>query len=297
MRTGLVILLVLTFGLGHATYGRQSSTAAPAKAVPEKLTADTPRVTAAGATFTGPAGWSITTEKNLVLLEPPETDTHIAIVDSDAADARSAVAAGWAAYKPEAKRPLKLVTPRPARNGWEERQVFDYETSPNERAVVQAIAYRAGKLWTVVILDGSEPTFEKRGAPIALLVQSLRPKGYQREMFTGRKANRLDAAHIAQLKDFVQASMRQLGIPGASLALVDNGKIVYRGGFGVRELGKPTPVDENTLFMAASNTKGMTTLLLSELVDEGKLRWDEPVTEAYPNFKLGDADTTRHVLV
>ncbi len=98
MRTGLVILLVLTFGLGHATYGRQSSTAAPAKAVPEKLTADTPRVTAAGATFTVPAGWSITTEKNLVLLEPPETDTHIALVDSDAADARSAVAAGWAAY-------------------------------------------------------------------------------------------------------------------------------------------------------------------------------------------------------
>src|SRR6185312_14414722 len=109
--------------------------------------------------------------------------------------------------------------------------------------------------------------------------------------------NRLDAAHVAQLKDFVETSMRQLGIPGASLALVDNGKIVYEGGLGVRELGKPTPVDENTLFMAASNTKGMTTLLLSELVDQGKLRWDEPVVEAYQSFKLGDADTTKRVLV
>jgi CubicO group peptidase (beta-lactamase class C family) len=49
--------------------------------------------------------------------------------------------------------------------------------------------------------------------------------------------------------------------------------------------------------MAASNTKGMTTLLLSELVDEKKLRWDEPVIEAYPGFKLGDADTTKRVLV
>jgi CubicO group peptidase (beta-lactamase class C family) len=49
--------------------------------------------------------------------------------------------------------------------------------------------------------------------------------------------------------------------------------------------------------MAASNTKGMTTLLLSELVDEKKLKWDEPVTEVYPSFKLGDADTTRRVLV
>ena len=291
--------LVLSFAvlMSGANYGQQASPAATAKAAPEKLVTDTPRVTAAGATCTVPAGWSITTEKNLVVLEPPESDTHIAIVDSDASDAHSAVAAGWAAYKPETKRPLKLVTPRPARNGWEDRQVFDYETSPNERAVVQAIAYRAGKLWTVVILDGTEPTFEKRGAPISLVLQSLRPKGYQRELFTGRKANHLDATHIAQLTDFVQTSMRELGIPGASLALVDNGKIVYEGGLGVRELGKPTPVDENTLFMAASNTKGMTTLLLSELVDEKKLSWDEPVTEAYPSFKLGDADTTRRVLV
>jgi CubicO group peptidase (beta-lactamase class C family) len=91
--------------------------------------------------------------------------------------------------------------------------------------------------------------------------------------------------------------MQELGIPGVSIALVDGGKVVYEGGFGVRELGKPERVDENTLFMAASNTKGITTLLLSELVDEKKLRWDEPVTEAYPSFKLGDADTTKKVLV
>ena len=81
------------------------------------------------------------------------------------------------------------------------------------------------------------------------------------------------------------------------MALIDGGKVVYEGGFGVRELGKPERVDENTLFMAASNTKGMTTLLLSELVDEKKLKWDEPVIDVYPSFKLGDAETTKKVLV
>jgi len=261
------------------------------------VAADTPRVTPGGATFTAPSGWSIVTDKNLVILEPPEADTHIAIVDSQAADASAAVAAGWAAYKPEAKRPLKLVTPRPAREGWDERQVFDYETSPNERAVVQVVAMRAGSTWTVFILDGSEPTVEKRGAPIGLIFESLRPKGYQRESFAGRKPQPLDAAHIAQIKAFVETSMQELGIPGASMALIDGGKVVYEGGFGVRKLGKPERVDENTVFMAASNTKGMTTLLLSELVDEKKLKWDEPVTDVYPSFKLGDAETTKKVLV
>ena len=87
----------------------------------------------------------------------------------------AAVDAAWKLYRPDMKRPLKLVTPRPGREGWEERQVFDYETSPNERAVAQAIAYRKGNAWTVVMLDGTEPTFEKRLAPTGLVIGSLRP--------------------------------------------------------------------------------------------------------------------------
>jgi len=299
-RTALVAFLVFTTFAQRATSASNlpaSPQAAEARSAPEWVAADTPRVTPGGATFTVPSGWSIVTGKNLVILEPPETDTHIAIVDSQAADARAAVTVGWAAYKPETKRPLKLVTPRPAREGWDDRQVFDYETSPNERAVVQALALRAGGRWTVVILDGSEPTVEKRSAPIGLIFESLRPKGYQRESFAGRKPQPLDVAHIAQIKAFVETSMQELGIPGASMALIDGGKVVYEGGFGARELSKPERVDENTLFMAASNTKGMTTLLLSELVDEKKLKWDQPVIDVYPNFKLGDAETTKKVLV
>ena len=298
-RIALLTFLAFTVALiaTSASLLAASPQVSDTRSAPERLSADTPRVTPGGATFTVPGGWSIVTGKNLVILEPPEPDTHIVIVDSPAADATAAVTAAWAAYKPESKRPIKLVTPRPAREGWDERQVFDYETSPNERAVVAAFALRVGKAWTVFILDGTEPTVEKRNAPIGLIFESLRPKSYQRESFAGRKPQPLDAAHIAQLKEFVETSMQELGVPGASIALIDGGKIVYEGGFGVRELGKPEHVDENTVFMAASNTKGMTTLLLAELVDEKKLKWDQPVIEVYPGFKLGDPETTKKVLV
>ena len=77
--------------------------------------------------------------------------------------------------------------------------------------------------------------------------------------------------------------------------LIDQGKVVYEGGIGVKELDKPVRVDANTLFMAASNTKGMTTLLLAKLVDENKLHWDEPVTKVYPNFKLADENITKQI--
>jgi CubicO group peptidase (beta-lactamase class C family) len=65
----------------------------------------------------------------------------------------------------------------------------------------------------------------------------------------------------------------------------------------VKEAGKPEPVDADTLFIAASNTKALTTLLLAELVDDGKMRWDQPVTELFPSFKLGDQATTNQVQV
>jgi CubicO group peptidase (beta-lactamase class C family) len=298
-RNTLPILLAIA-ALTPATsfaYNSSASPQAEARSAPERVAADTPRVTPGGAMFQVPASWSIVTGKNIVILEPPETDTHVVIVDTQAADANAAVAAAWAAYKPEFKRPLKLVTPRPGREGWDERPVFDYETSPNERAVVVAFALRAGKSWTAMILEGTDPTVEKRSSQIGLIFQSLRPKSYQRESFAGRTPQPLDAAHIALLKSFMETSMQELGIPGASIALIDHGKIVYEGGFGVRELGKPERVDENTVFMAASNTKGMTTLLLAELVDDKKLRWDEPVIDIYPSFKLGDAETTKKVLV
>ena len=259
----------------------------------EKVEKDTPKATPAGATFTVPAGWSVATQGSMVVLEPPETDSHVALVDVKAKDADAAVAAAWAAYKPGFSRPLKISLPQEARNGWDERKAYQYETSPNERAIVQALAWRAGDAWTVVLIDGTEPTFEKRGAPLGVAIQSLRPKGYARETFVGKKANPLDEKRIATLKGFVETGMKMLDAPGVGLALIDGGKTVWAGGLGVKELGKPDPVDGDTLFLAASNTKALTTLLLAELVDEGKMRWDQPVTDLFPAFKLGDEATTK----
>jgi CubicO group peptidase (beta-lactamase class C family) len=204
---------------------------------------------------------------------------------------------GWAAFRPDFKRPLKITLPSAPRDGWEERKFYQYETSPNERVVVQALAWRAGDMWTVTMIDGSEPTLEKRGGPISMALGSLRPKGYTRESFAGKKAHPLDEARLKVLKDFVAGAMKQLDTPGVGLAFIDGGKTVWAGGLGVKQAGKPDPVDANTLFIAASNTKAFTTLLLAMLADEKKLRWDEPVTELYPSFKLGDAATTKSVLV
>jgi CubicO group peptidase (beta-lactamase class C family) len=258
---------------------------------------DAPGATAAGTTFTQPAGWSMQSKDNVVVLEAPEGDSKLAIVDVDAADSAAAAQAAWKAYRPAAPWPLKTSNKQAPRNGWEERHLLLYETSPNERKTVYAWTLRKGAAWTVVIVDASDMTLEKRGSQVRLVTGSARPKGYTRETFAGKAAHPLDAQRIETLKGFIADGMKQLGVPGVGLAFLEGGKVVWEGGIGVKELGKPDRVDAHTLFIAASNTKGLTTLLISELVDEKKLRWDDKVVDVYPSFKLGDAATTRQVLV
>jgi len=271
-----------------------AETTPPAQAV----SADTPEKTPSGATFTLAKDWSLTRHDHYVVASSAEGDTWFAFADiAQAKDASDAAAQAWAMYRPDAHHKVKLVTARPARNGWDERQVLDYETSPNEKAEIQVIASRSGSKWTVMILDGTQATVEKRGAALGLMLQSLRPAGYKRETFAGKTAHPFDAARIEALKSFVQTGMQQLGVPGAGVAIIDHGKVVFEGGIGVRELGKPEPIDAHTLFMIASNTKGMSTLLLARLVDEGKLAWDQKVTDVYPTFRLGSAETTSKVLI
>ena len=82
----------------------------------EQLVSQTKRTTQVGATFTAPAAWSLRSEANLIVLTPPEPDSHLAIVDVKASDAAAAVSAAWSAYRPDFKRAVKLMTPVPARD-------------------------------------------------------------------------------------------------------------------------------------------------------------------------------------
>src|SRR5690606_12131803 len=182
-------------------------------------------------------------------------------------------------------------------NGWTRRKSFDYQTSPNERRGVGAGAMFANGRWTVAIYDMADEIGGKRSAAIGLLFNSLVPEGYERESFAGREAHKLDAARIAELTGFVERALAASGVPGTSLGIIQDGKVVFSGGFGVRELGSPEKVDGDTLYMIASNTKGLTTLLLAKLVDEGRIGWQDPVTKLMPSFRLGNAETTKQVLV
>lgn len=87
---------------------------------------------------------------------------------------------------------------------------------------------------------------------------------------------------------FVQRAITQLNTPGIAVAVVMDGRTVFAKGYGVRRLGDPAPVDANTVFQVASNTKATTAAILAMLVDEGKLKWDDRVEDHLPWFRMSD---------
>src|SRR5262249_35136999 len=115
-----------------APQAQAAGASAPAPKV-ERLAADTPRTTVSGNRFVAPGGWGISVRGPATILEPPEPDAHIALVDVQGKDADAAVKAAWAAYKPDAKWPVKVVQTAPDREGWSDVHIYAYQTSPNER--------------------------------------------------------------------------------------------------------------------------------------------------------------------
>jgi CubicO group peptidase (beta-lactamase class C family) len=105
------------------------------------------------------------------------------------------------------------------------------------------------------------------------------------------------AAITRELDRFIKQGMKDWGIPGLSVAVVHGDSVVYAAGYGVRRLGQGGSVDGNTLFGIMSTTKAFTAMLVAMLVDEGRLRWDDPVTKWVPEFQMPDPYVTRALTV
>jgi CubicO group peptidase (beta-lactamase class C family) len=96
---------------------------------------------------------------------------------------------------------------------------------------------------------------------------------------------------------YVQRVMLTFTVPGLSVAIVKDGRIVLARGYGVRRMHQAGPVDGHTRFGIASNTKLFTATALALLVEEGKLDWDKPVTTYLPWFAMSDPYVTHELTV
>ena len=102
-------------------------------------------------------------------------------------------------------------------------------------------------------------------------------------------------AQIAPIAEFVPELDRLAGgvmadwkVPGAALAVVQDGKVVLAKGYGVRDVEADLPVTTTTQFLICSITKSFTATAMALLQSEGRVDWTKPVREYLPEFRLQD---------
>ena len=100
---------------------------------------------------------------------------------------------------------------------------------------------------------------------------------------------------IDLLDSYVESARKDWNVPGMSVVVVKDGKVVLSKGYGVRELGKTDPVDSQTLFGVMSTTKAMTAVAMGLLIDEGKVSWRDKVIKHLPDFRIGDPYITQEL--
>lgn len=129
----------------------------------------------------------------------------------------------------------------------------------------------------------------------SLVTVSLPQAGYAQSAATA--APDIYAKGLAVIEEKVEARRKELGIPGMSLAVVKDDKIIYMKGLGYKDFEKKIAVTPDTEFAIGSATKAFTALSVLMSQDEGKLSLDDNPKKLLPYFKMHDAETAKSITI
>lgn len=90
------------------------------------------------------------------------------------------------------------------------------------------------------------------------------------------------------IDDLAGKALKAFEAPGLAIVIVKDDKVIYMQGHGVREVGTDLKVTPDTLFAIASCSKAFTATAVGLMVEDGKMKWDDPVSKHLPGFKMND---------
>jgi CubicO group peptidase (beta-lactamase class C family) len=105
----------------------------------------------------------------------------------------------------------------------------------------------------------------------------------------------MDPEKYLALKTFVDSRLSETNVPGAGVGIIKDGKVIFAGGFGTRDLNTGEPVNSQTAYLIGSSTKPFTVTAIAMLAQDGILDWDETVRTYMPSFKFKDEYVSEHL--
>ena len=245
--------------------------------------------------ITLPAGWSRPSEPSgAVTIIGPEGDLRVGFLICALDGTPEEVARGaWRVFDPGFGFPVRQKTQMPGGGGWDAVFQIVY-TLPAEQSssAVAVLRTRADNAYCALVL-GTKASLTRRMAQIMEVLESWKPEGLSAPNLAGAERKEWGENESAEMSEFLRVGMVELQIPGAAMAVVQAGRIVFAEGFGTPRIGSSDPVRPDTRFMIGSNGKPLTTLMMARLVARGNFDWSTPVTKLLPDFALTDPELTR----
>ncbi len=239
-----------------------------------------------------PAGWSVEQFDSYATLSGPDGGIAISVLAIEADNAETAIAAGWEMVEPGFDmEPLQVVP------GAEGVLVITYDVGTVTGEIVQAVGQVIDGVGYVMLVRADLVAAQQRQSQINIIVSGFTPTGAEHASLAGVDPLLFDGGMVDDFEAYVAETMQLLDVPGATVAIVQDGEIVYRGAFGVTELGGDTPMTPDTRLMIGSTTKPVTTMMLATMVDDGVIDWDTPVVDILPSFAVADPELTPTITV
>jgi CubicO group peptidase (beta-lactamase class C family) len=189
--------------------------------------------------------------------------------------------------------PVLQQAEMPSSKGWDKVCQIVYRIpAAQSRTAFAIIRILDGQAY-VSLISGSKGAFSRRMAQISEILEAWKPTGLAPISLATRQQVTWEDQQSRELSLFVRDAMEKLLIPGVSIAIVQQGRMVYAEGFGVCRVGRPEPVTPSTPFKIGSSTKPLTTLMMARLIDQGAFTWNTPVRELLADFELADPEITR----
>jgi CubicO group peptidase (beta-lactamase class C family) len=241
-----------------------------------------------------PANWTVEEGEGYARLASPDDGILIYLLTVQADDAASAAVQGWQAIDPAFDREVTEQTDAPAQGGLDGLSLITYEYDEANERFYQAVARLYDGTYYLLLIDGDITAIQQRQAQISIIDSGFTISALAETDLTGVEPRPVRDV-LPALEAFIEEGLTQFGIPGAAVAIVEGGDVVYSRGFGVTAAGGDTPITPQTQMMIGSTGKSLTTMLMATLVDEGVITWDTPVVDVLPEFAVSDPELTQSI--
>jgi CubicO group peptidase (beta-lactamase class C family) len=240
-----------------------------------------------------PTNWQVEDREGYTLLTDPDEGIRAYILVTTGEDIAQAIAEAWATVDPDFDVPVKDTLSPPPSDGIEEIVVVNYDT-PQDR-VAQGFGQRyEGNLY-LLLFEGDTGVVARRGAQLNIIASGFKISALEETNLADATPKPFDETIQNELESFITNNLEAAGIPGAVVAVVENGEVVFEGAFGVKEKGQDDPMTVDTSMMIGSTGKSLTTMMMGTLVDDGKMTWDTPAQEILPSFAVKDPELSKTI--